>query len=329
MARLKGFSVPRKAPSMKGEIIVRTWRGIPVAQKWPKRRTRPLNPKNQEQAEKFLAVTKVNARVNWQQRVAAYEATKGTPFYPRDVLTMTHYGTLFWFLGDDGRRIYSMSNAQTVSESLDVLSQIEGSILTRSGGLWVPVDPGLKNNVLYYPADGAPPEPIGQGPEIGGHHFTSMNPQAIETGNEAIKGRWGEIQIDVRLQQLIPTWSAIAGAVYKVEVWDFDGSKILTKLAESDPVTWGFTGVARRRFFLTQEAILTQGNLYAFLFLRTDATGTTSNQLYFHNGWGSGGWPINDFNGLLAFNTTSLAPNQAFTRKTFASPGCIDGIMVL
>lgn len=148
MAILSGPPSPRKAPSLTGKVYVSTYRGQVVLRKWPSRRARPLNQKTQEQAEWFRQAGILANYLTAEQQIAAREAAKGTPVYPRDLLVMMMRGTLVAIKQEDGRILYSVATRQAVSESLDALSQDPRTVLVRNGDLWVPVTSDQDNQVL-------------------------------------------------------------------------------------------------------------------------------------------------------------------------------------
>lgn len=329
MARIDAIRQDHTLPQTTERLMVQEYRGALYVRAWPRKRGRNVSDKIVRLNQRFKNAVTLSKYVDPRQIDMANKMAAKGPLYPRDYLVAAILRGFYVFVMPDGRKIYPMSSVIEISNELDAFGQNEGTILYRGDSRW---DGSAPTGPYQVPLVGTFPGPVvwkTQGPELGGTHITSMIPNGIEAGNEACKGRWGQIQIRTRLQQLIPMWNAVNGAVYKVEVWEFDGNKLTNFLTDSLPVTWTFTGVARRRFLLQKNVFLEQDSIYAFLFLRTDATGTTSNQLWNMLGWGSGGWPINDFNGLVTFNTTTLSQNQAFTRKTFGNPGCIDGIMVL
>lgn len=139
MAKIVGMPIPQKAPSLIGNVVVSTWRGVAYVAKWPRKRNRPLPEHTKVQSEWFRQAGVLAKYLAPQQMKAAIDATKGTPLYPRDVLVMGMAGTLLSITMQDGRTLYSMSSREGVSGSLDILSQQDGAILARSGGLWVPV----------------------------------------------------------------------------------------------------------------------------------------------------------------------------------------------
>jgi len=73
-----------------------------------------------------------------------YDARQGMPLLPRDVAMMMLSGTLLWFSTPNGKAIYSMAALQAVSQSLDAIGQIQGSVLVRGEQYWeaVPYSPG-------------------------------------------------------------------------------------------------------------------------------------------------------------------------------------------
>jgi len=133
---------------MTGIAYVSTWRGVAYIAKWPKKRSRPLHPKTVALADRFSKIGRMVRYLDPKQQVAAIEATKGTPLYPRDILSMGLAGTLFYYVEPSGQRIFSMATRVAVSESLDVIGDVEGTLLVRSGNLWVPVLPTVEDDFL-------------------------------------------------------------------------------------------------------------------------------------------------------------------------------------
>jgi len=148
MAKLIGLPVARKPLSLKGNLLVNTWRGVVYVARWPRKRGKNLHPKTTEQMEWFRQANVLAKYLAPEFQIVAKQATHGTPLYPRDVQIATMAGTLFSLRYVDGRTLHSMATRTKVSESLDVLGDVEGSLLVRSGTLWVPVLPGLAGQYL-------------------------------------------------------------------------------------------------------------------------------------------------------------------------------------
>ncbi len=127
--------------------------GVERVRAWPKKRGKNLQQKTKDQNSKFAncswAIKFLPAIVQAQ----AMEATKGLPLLPRDVLMQQLYGRFCAVKLPDGRVIYPMVARQDISESLDILSQVPGTILVRGEQFWFGLEPGDPGDVLS--VDGA------------------------------------------------------------------------------------------------------------------------------------------------------------------------------
>lgn len=86
-----------------------------------------------------------------------YQAqAKGLWLQPRDIFTAALAGRLFYLVSPDGRKIFSTAARYDMSESLDVLAQAPGSLLTRGLEFWQAVPPGLPGQVLIFGNQGLP-----------------------------------------------------------------------------------------------------------------------------------------------------------------------------
>lgn len=144
-----GPDTPRrpKQPSFRGRVYFYIKDGQEIAAAWPKKRGRIRNPKTADQVEWFRQAQM--ACKYWPANIYAeiVRATKGTPFMPRDVMTMIMATRLAALDTPDGRTIYPMVARQDISQSLDVLAQVPGSMLYRNEDWWLaieaPSEPGL------------------------------------------------------------------------------------------------------------------------------------------------------------------------------------------
>ena len=73
---------------------------------------------------------------------------------PRDIWTAAVAGRLWWFELEDGRKLFPVAARISMSQSLDVLSQVPGSILVRGSEFWVGLPPGPVGHVLTVTAPG-------------------------------------------------------------------------------------------------------------------------------------------------------------------------------
>jgi hypothetical protein len=148
MAKITGYMVAQKAPSLRGNVYVSTWRGIAILKKWPKKRKniRPLV--NQEQEDWFRQANILTKYIDPEMQITARNAVKGTPLYPRDVQVALMAGRLLGLnLGAEGK-LYSMAVKNQVSESLDVITQTVGGLLVRKSDGWDILPQGTTGQVL-------------------------------------------------------------------------------------------------------------------------------------------------------------------------------------
>lgn len=127
-----------RRPSLKGALMQDISNGQERTRSWPKARGKKLSPKTLEQMEWFRTVQLATKYMAPDQLINAMNATAGTPLLPRDILTMMAAGRLYYFLLPDGRKIASRPMINDVSQSLDVISDIPGTLLKRGADQWEP-----------------------------------------------------------------------------------------------------------------------------------------------------------------------------------------------
>lgn len=328
MAVLKNIRADHTLPVLGGRFIVKTWRGKLVMQSWPKKRSRPLPAQTLAQNERFKNANFLAKFAPPDQQKMAIELGKKGPLYPRDYLTAAMTSGLYIYQLGPNRKVYPVSVRNEISAELDIIAQTPGSMMARGQDYWEPLVPGSLYQVPAVITPGGIPVMTSPGPEIGGHGVSNMQRTTVNTGTAAGKGFYGELQQDIRVTNLIPSFDGIFGEDYKVEIWRYDGTKIVEKMDESDTQNWQSTAFGRRRFLMNDQPILSAGTQYAFIFLRTSATGASTNGLYLTVDKSAGGLPFNDIFGFMSFAQTSLAVNDTPTFSALNDPGCLDAIYV-
>lgn len=147
---------PRR-PSFRGRVMYDVSRGVLRARSWPKKRGKPKNQHTIEQNEWFRQAQW--ATKFWPPALVDQitQAVKGTPLLPRDIMTMQMGNRMFMISTADGRKIYPVIAMTEVSESLDVISQIPGSMLIRGPQFWYGILPGPAGYVLTSTGEDAEP----------------------------------------------------------------------------------------------------------------------------------------------------------------------------
>lgn len=130
--------------------------GVFRVRRWPSPRpTRPTKAQA-EAREKFRLVQRYVQYQAPDMQIQVRQAVQGTPLLPRDLLTSMMYNRLLYIVGTDGRKMYPMPARIDVSNSLDVLSQLPGSVLFRGTEFWEALGPGDPGQILAIGADGIP-----------------------------------------------------------------------------------------------------------------------------------------------------------------------------
>ncbi len=166
MAKVTIIPKQQRGPSHRGRVMIDTFRGVVRIRKWPKKRGPPKSEAQRFWVDWFKQANHLAKYADPLTQIAAIELTRGTGWYPRDVILKAMRGRLYWFTGADGWRYYPMAAIGDISEALDVLAQSVGSVLVRAADRWRTPDPGSINDVLTL--IGTPAIPIWKAPTGGG-----------------------------------------------------------------------------------------------------------------------------------------------------------------
>jgi len=132
-------------------------RGSLRIRSWPKPRGQNRHPTNVYWTQWLQWATYTYRYAPAKFKFELEQATKGTPWMPRDIWIAATRATAFLLQDEYGRTYYPMSAKTDISESLDVIAQLPGEMLWRSSGLWVPIPSGAPGQLLVYTDDDTPP----------------------------------------------------------------------------------------------------------------------------------------------------------------------------
>lgn len=148
MAQADPRGAQGRKPKLGKTVMMDTCRGVLRVRKWPKPRGKPRN-ENEAYWQEWFREAQICAKyAPAQDIIAAREATKGTVWKPRDLQMKAMRGRMWTFITPDGRKIYSMAQRVDVSEGLDIISQVPGSMLVRGEMYWEYLVPGPEGYVL-------------------------------------------------------------------------------------------------------------------------------------------------------------------------------------
>lgn len=140
----------KRGPSLRGVMMKDVSAGVERSRIWPSPRGKNLHPTTQRQNEKFAKIAQ--ACKYWPAFLQAQyrEAVKGTPLLPRDLMIQVMYNRFATLNLEDGRRIFPMTAVQDVSESFDVIAQLQGEMMARGEYFWQPITAGQPGQVLTF-----------------------------------------------------------------------------------------------------------------------------------------------------------------------------------
>ena len=125
-----------KGVSMRGVVMVDTVNGSQRARAWPRGRKRSLAAATKARNEWFRQAQYLWRYIDPKTQQMFQEATKGTPYMPRDLFTQMLAGRFAWFRRPDGETIVTQPSKTDVSYSLDAISQTPGDMLLRTANGW-------------------------------------------------------------------------------------------------------------------------------------------------------------------------------------------------
>lgn len=280
MAKL--FSPPdyRRGPSIRGRFYIYATRHGLIAVSWPKKRGAPRTPDQAATMQLFIDAQKAIKLMNGETVINAHEAVVNSQFFARDLLVKMLYGRGPPIFFADGRRWYPLATRLNVSELLDNLGYVPGSMLFRGADTWIVVPPGLAGQVLTLSSPTAaawatPATP----PPVTGHQLEMNTFNANDTGAHATKGNFFIPAQNTKINGIMFGASEIAGKTYFASIFVCAVATLGTKIVQTPTVTAAATVLQTRLFPTTSEVTLTAGVRYAILHTRNDATTTTSNGL--------------------------------------------------
>lgn len=286
MAQLTGMPSPQKGVALKGSVVITTWKGKIILRSWPRKRGKIKSAKQQATVDWFTQANVLTKYLAPELQMVALQAVKNTPLYPRDVQLACMAGTLFSLIDPSGKILYSMQTRQAVSDSLNVLSQDDGVLLTRQNGLWVPIAPGEAGQVLTAPGDETPPYWAGSGGGGGGVWTGVAQTSTITAGALALSGLTltPYQAIQVRFAQVTPVTNAqrlrvqleLSGAFVAT------GYKYGVNLGASSATIANFSSAGTTGAFITGD----------------------------NSGWAVGNDPLGGFSGILNLHELTAAPHK-------------------
>ena len=155
--------------AIRGRVMIDTVRGVIRVRRWPKKPGPPRSALQRWWMDWFTQANLLAKYADPMSQARAIQMTKGSGLYPRDVLLKAMRGRLHWWADETGWKWFPMAATQDVSNSLDTVAQVVGSILVRALDRWRTPPVGVLGDVLTHQDVDQPP--IWQAPSGGGFSF--------------------------------------------------------------------------------------------------------------------------------------------------------------
>ena len=151
--------IPRKGkrPAYRGRVMIDAVRGVLRVRKWPKKRGTPRSASQRWWIDWFTQANLLAKYADPMSQARAIEMAQGSGMYPRDVLLKAMRGRLYFWSDTTGWKWYSVAAQQDVSNSLDALAQVVGSVLVRAVDRWRAPPAGIVGDLLTYKGSATPP----------------------------------------------------------------------------------------------------------------------------------------------------------------------------
>lgn len=287
--------------------VIAEWRGVPVVRLKKHRKKHVMTERQAEAVQQFRYLANVPKLIASSQIQAAMDMSHGTPYLWRDLIYMATAGRLGWFTDDQNRKVFSLAARTTTSDILDVISQIPGSMLYRTGEWWDVVLPGNPGDVLTFTdADQVPSwQPGGAGGGIA-NVATTVN-TGTSPGSSAFKGNDVTANQDITHHGAQVLLWAPATQEFQVQLATWDGTTIGTVLAVSSTFINAGTGNDRRMYEFPTPVTVPAGTRVILCVGIINKTATTICSPAW-SAYNVSGYPFAFDNVAARFNVTTLAP---------------------
>lgn len=164
MAKIKGLPRLRQIQALRGAVCVYFWQDQQIAKAWPRKRGKPTAPKQAARVAWFKSAVQGIKRMEPSQFATAIETTHGSLYMPRDALMTAMAGNLITCEYPSHGTMYPRRYLVKIQNTLDAISQVEGTVLYRGPIKWDALTPGTKGHVLQTNGNGKIPsweKPVG------------------------------------------------------------------------------------------------------------------------------------------------------------------------
>lgn len=200
MAKSRGRGPRERRPSLRGGFYSYDKGDGIVVSAWPPKRGKPKSAAQLHANELMRQAAQAYKAQPAEITQMLNEATAGTPFLGRDLAMRLWYGAFPSIQLTNGKVLRSMPTRVNMSDLLDNLAWVPGSLLGRDTDLWMPIAPGADGKVLTAHGEGVlptwetPAAPTGAGTMLASSSTTGGS---VNTAAFACKGNSFEPETDI------------------------------------------------------------------------------------------------------------------------------------
>lgn len=264
-----------RTPALGPGYRISMWRGVIRIQSAGIRKRKTISAKQRQAMIDFAHLANVAKAINPTEREAADRMSKGTQYLWRDLVYMAVSGRLMHFMDENGGMWFSMAARTGISDMLDSISQIPGTMLYRGENWWDVIGPGLPGNVLTWPADGSQPYWAESGAAGGLFAFNQARNTWTNNG-QASMGCVFEVPFRLRLDALRCNAWPNETRTYRADVWTQSGLLITGRLGGSPDVTANFALEPYPTLYFDEPAEIPPYTPVMWTLTRRDAAGGNS-----------------------------------------------------
>lgn len=250
-------------------------RGTLVVQKWPKKRGPSKDPLQRTRVAQFTQVAGWFKTAPNEEQLYYRENAANTPYLPRDMYEMACFGKVVQFIESSGLEYIGarVLNAN-LQQLLNQLSQVDGTMIVRSAGLWQSLIPGDAGTVLTSNGPLVAPEylPAKAGGAAGGITYSNNASGGYTTGGNTV-GLKLLATMDLEVIGLgSVSDSAIGGSyVFRAAKWDNVNSLLVGEIVSSEPVNTPLVSSPGFGAQLTSPLPVAAGDYFMLMCSRVDS----------------------------------------------------------
>lgn len=301
-----------RTPALGPGYRVSEWRGVQRIYATQVAKKKKLSARQLEAMKEFRQLSNAAKAITPADYEAALRMSRGSQYLWRDLVFMALSGRLFHFSTDDGQKWFSMAARTNVSDILEAISQIPGSILVRGANWWDFIPPGNPGDVLSIPDGGG--LPIWQeGGGTGGLSQMFGIPSGQDNTGNATKGLVFKPAVPVQFNGLQLWQNENAASTYVGKIWEYTGLTFGPLVAQTSPVPWSLPNFSRPYAALASPVVLNAGTSYAVTWTRTDANNNTPIRTVNQSNTPTGFPILEDTFGIAATNNNPQPGDSLFT----------------